>query len=246
MDSAQLYNGATFLDSTSGNMGIAYATLGAALGVPIHLVIPENAGIERLGRMKALGAQLLLSDPLEGSDGAHEVAATMADSDPDRYYFADQYNNDANWQAHYDGTGPEIWAQTRGEITHFIAGMGTTGTITGVGRFLKERKPDLQVVAVQPDSPLHGLEGLKHIATSPTPGIFDAAILDETIEVSTEDTYQLLRDLARNHGLLLGISAGAALVAASALCSRLEHANIVAILPDSGLKYLSQPFWGEA
>jgi cysteine synthase B len=146
---SKLLNGSnTLLDSTSGNMGIAYATLGAAAGIPVHLVIPENAGPERLGRLLALGAELTLTDPLEGSDGAHEVAVEMATADPDRYYFADQYNNAANWQAHYEDTGPEIWSQTKGEVTHFIAGMGTTGTITGVGKYLKEQNPNVRVYAV--------------------------------------------------------------------------------------------------
>lgn len=238
--------GRTLLDSTSGNMGIAYATLGAALGIPVHLVIPENAGPERLGRLRALGAMLTLTDALEGSDGAHEVAVAMAKADPDRYYFANQYHNDANWQAHYEGTGPEIWEQTAGEVTHFIAGMGTTGTITGAGKYLKEQNPGIRVYAVQPDSPLHGLEGLKHLATSPTPGIFDASVVDETLEVSTEDTYQMLRELARNHGLLLGLSAGAAIVAARMLGERERKGHFVTILPDSGQKYLSKPFWGES
>jgi cysteine synthase B len=243
IESGYLHEDNIFLDSTSGNMGIAYATLGAALGIPVHLVIPENAGPERLGRLKALGAELTLTDPLEGSDGAHEVAVDMAIAEPDHYYFADQYNNVANWQAHYEGTGPEIWTQTRGEVTHFIAGMGTTGTITGAGKFLKEKNPNIRVFAVQPDGPLHGLEGLKHIASSPTPGIYNERVVDETIEVPTEDTYHLLRDLARNHGLLLGLSSGAALVAARTLSEQGENGNYVMIFPDSGVKYLSQPFW---
>jgi cysteine synthase B len=243
IESGYLHEGNIFLDSTSGNMGIAYATLGAALGIPVHLVIPENAGPERLGRLKALGAELTLTDPLEGSDGAHKVASDMAAAESDHYYFADQYNNDANWQAHYEGTGPEIWAQTKGEVTHFIAGMGTTGTITGASKYLKDKNPNIRVFAVQPDGPLHGLEGLKHIASSPTPGIYNERVVDETIEVSTEDTYHLLRDLARNHGFLLGISSGAALVAARKLSEKGENGTFVMILPDSGVKYLSQPFW---
>ncbi len=240
-----LREGMTFLDSTSGNMGIAYATLGAALGIPIHLVIPGNAGPERLGRLRALGVELTLSDPLEGSDGAHAVAVSMAENEPDRFYFANQYHNEANWRSHYEGTGPEIWSQTGGEITHFIAGMGTTGTITGAGRFLKEQNPSIRIIAVQPEGPLHGLEGLKHLASSPIPGIFDESVLDEVLEVSTEETYHLLRIFAREHGLLLGISSGAALVAARSILSSVEQALAVVILPDSGIKYLSQPFWGE-
>ncbi len=245
LEAGQLDGNKVFLDSTSGNMGIAYATLGAALGVPVHLVIPENAGPERLGLIRAFGVQLTLSDPLEGSDGAHEVATEMAESRPDLYYYADQYSNPANWQAHYEGTGPEIWHQTRGEITHLIAGMGTTGTITGTGRYLKEKDPNIQIVAVQPDGPLHGLEGLKHLRSSPVPPIFDDGIPDVMMEVSTETAYQDLRDLARNRGLLLGISAGAALVAGQRMAERLDEGTIVVILPDNGLKYLSLPFWGE-
>jgi cysteine synthase B len=242
----KLGKGITFLDSTSGNMGIAYATLGAAMGIPVHLVIPENAGPERMGILRAHAAELTLSDPLEGSDGAHELAINMASAHPDRYFYADQYSNPANWEAHYAGTGPELWNQTKGELTHFIAGMGTTGTITGAGKFLKEKNPDIRVLGVQPDGPLHGLEGLKHLATSPTPQIFDENLLDEIIPVSTEETYQLLRDLARNKGLFLGVSAGAALVAAVEFASRVDSAMMGVILPDSGMKYVSLPFWSEA
>ena len=241
-----LRHGKTLLDSTSGNMGIAYATLGGVMGLPVHLVVPGNAGPERMGLLRALGAQLILSDPLEGSDGAHQVAAEMVEAEPARYYFADQYSNDANWEAHYLGTGPEIWSQTQGQITHFIAGMGTTGTITGTGRYLKEQDPDIKIIAVQPDSPLHGLEGLKHIATSPTPGIYDADVVDEILEVPTEATHELLRDLAQTQGLLLGISAGAAVIAALELSKRSTNATIVVLLPDSGQKYLSLPFWGQS
>jgi len=246
LESGSFKAGRIFLDSTSGNMGIAYATLAAALGLPVHLVIPGNAGPERISYLRALGAQLTFSDPLEGSDGAHEVASEMAKLEPERYYYADQYSNNANWQAHYFGTGPEIWTQTQGEITHFVAGMGTTGTITGSGRFLKEQNPEIRILAVQPDGPLHGLEGLKHIATSPIPRIFDAAVVDEVLSVPTEPTYRLLRSLAKNQGLLLGISSGAALLAAQELAQRLDKAKIVVILPDSGLKYLSLPFWGQS
>jgi len=241
-----LREGKTLLDSTSGNMGIAYATLGGVMGLPVHLVVPGNAGPERMGLLRALGAQLILSDPLEGSDGAHQVAAEMVEAEPARYYFADQYSNDANWEAHYLGTGPEIWSQTQGQITHFIAGMGTTGTITGTGRYLKEQDPDIKIIAVQPDSPLHGLEGLKHIATSPTPGIYDADVVDEILKVPTEATHELLRDLAQTQGLLLGISAGAAVIAALELSKRSTNATIVVLLPDSGQKYLSLPFWGQS
>lgn len=241
----QLDEGKIFLDSSSGNMGIAYATIGSALGIPVHLIIPENAGPERLGLLRAFGVQLTLSDPLEGSDGAREVAAEMAESQSDLYYYADQYSNPANWQAHYEGTGPEIWNQTQAKITHFVAGMGTTGTITGTGRYLKEKNPNIQIVAVQPDGPLHGLEGLKHLNSSPIPSIYDETIPDQIMEISTEETYQTLRHLARNHGLFLGISAGAAIIAAQRLAENLDEGTIAVIMPDNGLKYLSLPFWGD-
>ena len=243
LDSGQLEGGKTFLDSSSGNMGIAYATIGASLGIPVHLVIPENAGPERIGRLRALGVPLTLSDPLEGSDGAHEVATGLAASEPHKFFFADQYNNPANWQAHFGTTGPELWAQMDGEISHFIAGLGTTGTITGTASYLKQQDPGIQVIAVQPDSPLHGLEGLKHLESSPIPGIFNEDLINQTIEVATEETYSLLRELSQQHGLLLGISSAAAIIAAKKLAREVEMARAVVILPDSGEKYLSQPFW---
>jgi cysteine synthase B len=232
------------LDSTSGNMGIAYATLGASLQIPIHLAIPENAGVERLSRLSALGAELTLTDPLEGSDGARLVAMEMANSNPQRYFFADQYSNDANWLAHYGTTGPEIVRQTEGRITHFIAGLGTSGTLMGTGRYLQEFNKDIRLIAVQPDNPFHGLDGLKHFDSSPIPPIYNENVPHEVVRVSTEETYDLLRILARNHGLLLGISSGAALHAAVNLDTRMENGVIVVILPDSGEKYLSQSFWG--
>ena len=241
-----LEEGRVFLDSTSGNMGIAYATLGAALGIQIHLAIPANASPERLQILRALGAELTLTDPLEGSDGAREVAAEMAAREPTRFYYADQYSNPANWQAHYEGTGPEIVEQTQGTLTHFVAGMGTTGTITGVGRYLRQHIPAARVIAVQPDGPLHGLEGLKHLATSPLPEIFDEGVVDQVITVPTESAYEMLRRGARMEGVLLGVSAGAALVAALHVARRLNEGLVVAILPDSGMKYLSQRYWSQA
>lgn len=238
-----LSGGRNFLDSTSGNMGIAYATLGAALGVPIHLAIPENATPERLAILRALGAHLTLTDPLEGSEGAHAVAREMVSNHPDRYFYANQYSNPANWQAHYDTTGPEIFEQTEGAITHFIAGLGTTGTITGTGRYLKHRDEHIRIIGVQPDGPLHGLEGLKHLPSTHTPEIYDPKIVDEMRWIATEPTYDLLKDLSRSEGLFVGVSAAAAVLAAYEIARDLANGVIVVLLPDSGMKYVSQPFW---
>lgn len=238
-----LHRGIHLLDSTSGNMGISYATLAAPLGVKVHLAIPANASPARLSILRALGAELTLTDPLEGSDGARVVAADMAERHPERYYFADQYNHPMNWQSHYQTTGPEILNQTEGRITHFVAGLGTSGTMMGVGRFLKEHQPDVTLIAVQPEGPLHGLEGLKHMATSPTPGIFDPTLPDRQMEIATEDAYQMVKRLAREEGLLVGISAGAAMSAGLTLARQTKHASIVVILPDSASKYMDLDFW---
>lgn len=238
-----LNGGRTFLDSTSGNMGIAYATLGASFGIPIHLAVPANAGHHRITLLNSLGAELTLTDPMEGSDGARVVAAELAERHPDRFYYANQYSQPANWQAHYNTTGPEILSQTSGRVTHFVAGLGTSGTMMGVGRYLKHNLTDVRTVAVQPDGPMHGLEGLKHIPTSDVPQIYDQTVLDEIVDVSTEEAYRMARDLAHYEGLFVGISAAAAAVAALSIASRLEWGVIVAIFPDSGLKYIDQPFW---
>ena len=232
-----------FLDSTSGNMGIAYATLGAALGIRVHIVIPSNAGPERMTILRALGAELTETDPLEGSEGARVVAAEMAAMNPDLYYYANQYSNPANWQAHYLTTGPEIASQTNGRITHFIAGLGTTGTLMGTGRYLKETLPDVLLVAVQPDGPMHGLEGLKHLPTSDVPKIYEPTLPDETVRVNTEEAYEMVRRLGKQEGLFVGISAGAAVVAALKQAQQIESGVIVVLLPDSGMKYLHQPVW---
>lgn len=236
-------NGTVLLDSSSGNMGIAYASFGAALGIKVHLAVPENASQARLRTLRALGAQLTLTDPLEGSDGAREVAAEMAQKHPERYYYADQYNNEANWQAHYLSTGPEILKQTQGEITHLVAGLGTSGTLMGTGRYLSKHVPGVEIIAVQPDSPLHGLEGLKHLPSAPVPEIYDAQEVDRTINIDTETAYELTRRLAREEGMLVGVSAGAALAAARRLAAKLEHGTIVVIFPDTGARYLGEPFW---
>lgn len=238
-----LSGGKTFLDSTSGNMGIAYATLGASLGVPIELAIPENATPERLAILRNLGARLTLTDALEGSEGAHETALEIAARNPDHYYYADQYSNPANWQAHFETTGPEVYEQTHGAITHFIAGMGTTGTITGTGRYLKQRDPRIQIVGVQPDGPFHGLEGLKHLPSVDIPQIYDPGVVDVVRDIATEPTYDMLKQLTREEGLFVGVSAAAAVLAAYEIAVELKTGVLVVLLPDSGMKYLSQPFW---
>jgi cysteine synthase B len=236
----KLTEGKRLLDSTSGNMGIAYATYGAALGIPVTLTIPGNASPERIAILRALGAELVLTDPTEGSDGALQVARQMAEADPDLYWYANQYDNPANWQAHYQTTGPEIFAQTDGQVTHFVAGLGTTGTLTGTGRYLREVNPQVQLVAVQPDSPFHGLEGLKHLPTAIQPGIYDPDFPDRVIGVQTEAAYEMVQRLAREEGLFVGISSGAAALAALQLASELEQGLVVTLFPDAGYKYLSE------
>ncbi len=231
--------GMRLLDSTSGNTGIAYATFGAALGIPVTLVVPANASPERLTILRALGAELILSDPLEGSDGAIRLARQMAAEDPQRYFYANQYDNPANWQAHYLTTGPEIIRQTLGLVTHFVAGLGTSGTLRGVSAALKAYNPDIRVIAVQPAGPFHGLEGLKHIPTAIKPGIFDPAAYDELIEVRTEDAYHTVRRLGREEGLFVGISSGAAAWAALQVAAQLSQGVVVTVFPDAGYKYLS-------
>lgn len=231
------------LDSTSGNMGIAYATLCAALSMPVHLVVPANASPERLTILRALGAQLTLSDPLEGSEGARVLAGQMAAEEPERYYYANQYENPANWQAHYRSTGPEILRQTNSRVTHVVAGLGTTGTLTGIGRCLREALPDIRLIGVQPDEPFHGLEGLKHLPSSRQPGIFDPALVSRMERVATEDAYSMLHELAHREGLMVGVSSAAALIAALRVAHSLQRGVVVVIFPDSAAKYLSQPFW---
>jgi cysteine synthase B len=235
----RLAGGRRLLDSTSGNMGIAYATFGAALGVPVTLAVPANASPERLAILRALGAELVLTDPLEGSDGAIRTARTLAEEQPERYYYANQYDNPANWQAHYFTTGPEIVQQTGGKVTHFIAGLGTTGTLTGVGRYLRQYNPEVRLIGMQPDAAFHGLEGLKHLATAILPGIYDPGLADRTIAVSTEAAYTMVRRLAREEGLFVGISSGAAALAALELAAELDEGVVVTVFPDAGYKYLS-------
>jgi cysteine synthase B len=227
------------MDSTSGNMGIAYATFGAVLGIPVTLALPSNASSERVAILRALGAELILTDPLEGSDGAIRVARQLAAEQPGRYFYANQYDNPANWQAHYLSTGPEILQQSDCRITHFVAGLGTSGTLMGVGRYLREYNPEIQLIAGQPDSAFHGLEGLKHLPTAIRPGIFDPQLSDRTIEVGTEEAQRMVLRLAREEGLFVGISSGAAAVAALKVASELDEGLVVTVFPDAGYKYLS-------
>jgi cysteine synthase B len=237
--------GVTLLDSTSGNMGIAYAMLGVARGHRVKLVVPESVSPERLAILRAYGVDLVLSDPAEGIDGAIRMVQEIYSADPDAYFYADQYNNDDNRRAHYETTGLEVWDQTGGAVTHFVAGLGTSGTLMGTGQRLREFNPDVQLIAVQPDAAFHGLEGLKHMATAIVPGLYDKNLLDETVAVETEVAYDMCRRLAREEGWLVGISAGAALVGALRVAERLDEGTIVTIFPDSASKYLSNPFWTE-
>ncbi len=238
----QLQPGMTLLDSTSGNMGIAYAMLGAARGYKVKLTLPSNASPERITILKAYGAELILTDPLEGSDGAIVEARRLAAEDPTLYY-ANQYNNSANWQAHTKSTAPEIWQQTDGKISHFVAGLGTSGTFTGTTRRLKQFNPHVQAIAMQPDSPFHGLEGLKHMPSAIKPGIYNEDMADAQVVVRTEDAHKMARDLAKNEGLFVGISAAAAVVASLNVAQTLEEGVVVTILPDNGFKYLSDTLW---
>jgi cysteine synthase B len=241
--------GGTIMDSTSGNTGIAYAMLGAAKGYKVKLFVPANASPERFAILRAYGAELVLTDPLEGSDGAIRAVRELAAQDPERYFYADQYNNPANWQAHYKGTGAEIWQQTDGSVTHFVAGLGTTGTLMGAGRRLKDYNRSVEIVALQPDSAFHGLEGLKHISTAIKPGIYDEFFPDRQIGISTEETYVMTRRLAREEGLLVGISAAAAMVGALQVAEELAEQGkpgvVVTLFPDNAYKYLTESFWSE-
>lgn len=227
------------IDSSSGNTGIAYAMIGAVKGYQVQLVMPANVSAERKALVHAYGATLIESDPLEGSDGAIRVVRDLVTADPERYFYADQYNNPANWRAHYDTTGPEIWRQTRGQVTHFVAGLGTTGTFVGVGRFLKRMNPSVQLVGVQPEDELQVIEGLKHLETAIVPGIYDEALPDAQMSVGAEAAWEMTRRLAREGGLFVGLSAGAAVAAAFGVGRALDQGLIVTLLPDSGSKYVS-------
>jgi cysteine synthase B len=233
----------TILDATSGNTGIAYAMVGAARGYQVMLCLPENASPERKLILRALGAELHLTSPLEGSDGAIREARRLYAADPDRYFYPDQYSNDANWRAHYDTTAPEIIEQTSGRLTHFVAGLGTSGTFMGVGRRLKKFNPAIKVMSFQPNSPFHGLEGLKHMESALVPSIYDPTLADEDLRVDTEDAYRMVRRLAREEGMLAGISSGAAMCAALQVAQTIERGVVVTIFPDGAEKYLSESFW---
>ena len=239
----KLRPGKIILDATSGNTGIALAMIGAAKGYPVKLAMPSNASVERQRILRAYGAELILTDPLEGTDGAIHAVRKIYSEEPERYCYVDQYNNPANWKAHYLTTGPEIWRQTNGRVTHFVAGLGTSGTFTGTGRRLREYNPLVKLIAVQPDSPLHGIEGMKHFASSMVPGIYDPSLQDELIEVSTEEAYTMVLRLAREEGLLVGISAGANAVAALKVAERLSEGVVVTVFPDGADRYLSERFW---
>lgn len=240
-----LAGGKRLLDSTSGNMGIAYATFGVALGIPITLALPANASPERVAILRALGAELVLTDPSEGSDGAIRKVRELAAEQPERYYYANQYDNPANWQAHYFSTGPEIVEQTGGQITHFVAGLGTSGTLMGTGRYLRQYNPAIMIIAGQPDSAFHGLEGLKHMPSAIRPGIYDHQLADRIVEMPTEGAHDMVRRLAREEGLFVGISSGAAALAALKLAEELDEGVVVTLFPDAGYKYLSDKrLWG--
>ncbi len=248
LESGQLGDGKALLDSTSGNTGIAYAMLGAAIGIPIELVVPGSASVERKQILAAYGAKIVESDPYDGSDGAIKLVREMVAADPDRYFFADQYSNPANPAAHVATTGPEIWSQTDNRVTHFVAGLGTTGTLMGTGRYLKQQNPSIELVGVQPADAFHGLEGLKHLPTAIVPAIYDAQLPDRLVEVETGEAYAAARELARLEGLFVGASTGGALVAALRIGAEAtasgQPAVIVAIAPDNGSKYLSTGLWG--
>jgi len=238
--------GKTLLDSTSGNTGIAYAMIGAAQGFPVTLCMPQNVSIERKHILHAYGAHIIYTDPGDGSDGAIRAARELYAQHPDKYFYADQYSNDANWQAHYHGTANEIWQQTAGRITHFVSMMGTSGTFVGTTRRLKELNPAIRCISLQPDSPFHGIEGAKHMASAIIPKIYNAQLADDDIGISTEDAYSMAKRLAHEEGLLVGISAAAAVVGCLQVARKLaegERAVFVTILCDSGDKYLSERFW---
>ncbi|MDH4037075.1 MAG: cysteine synthase family protein [Candidatus Krumholzibacteria bacterium] len=244
----RLKPGMTILDATSGNTGIGYAMIGAARGYPVRLALPANASPERIRILEAYGAGLTLTDPALGSDGAIEAAGRIAAAEPERYAYLNQYDNDDNWRAHYESTAPEIWNQTAGCLTHFVAALGTSGTFTGTARRLRELNPAIRAISVQPDAPFHGLEGMKHMPTARVPGIYDPSLADENIEIQTETAHRAVKRLIREEGMLVGVSSGAAIAACIEVARsipRERHAMIVTIFADNGEKYLSERFWEE-
>lgn len=238
-------DGRRLLDATSGNTGIAYAMICSALGIPVTLCLPANASPERRKILRAYGVELKLTDPGAGSDGAILEARRLAEAEPERYVYVDQYGNDENWRAHYRTTGPEIWRQTEGRITHFVTGLGTSGTFMGTGRFLREQSPEVRLVSVEPDSPFHGLEGMKHMGSAIVPPIYDAGLADDAWEIATEEAYRMVKRLGREAGLLVGISSGANVAAALELAQTLTEGVVVTVLCDDASKYLSERFWDD-
>jgi S-sulfo-L-cysteine synthase (O-acetyl-L-serine-dependent) len=239
----KLRAGKVVLDSTSGNTGIALAMIGATLGYPVELVMPSNVSRERKKIIEAYGAKIHFSDPMEGSDGAIIMCRKLIAEDPEHYFKPDQYNNEANTLAHFEGTGPEIWRQTRGQVTHFVATIGTGGTVMGTGRFLKSKNRAVKVIAVEPDDAMHGLEGLKHMASSIVPGIYHEKELDDKIPIGTEDAYEMVYALGQTEGILVGQSSGAAMIASLKVAESIREGTIVTVFPDFGDKYLSTNLW---
>jgi S-sulfo-L-cysteine synthase (O-acetyl-L-serine-dependent) len=240
-----LVRGRTILDATSGNTGIAYAMIGGASSYHVVLCVPANVTPERQRVLNAYGVEVVLTDPMEASDGAIREAKRLYSQQPGRFVYLDQYNNPANWRAHYETTAIEIWRQTSGRLTHFVAGLGTSGTFVGTARRLKELNPGIQAISFQPDAPLHGIEGLKHMPTAIVPGIYEPTLANADLRVSTEDAYAMTRRLAREEGLLVGVSSGAALACALSVAEEIDQGLIVTVFPDGGERYLSQSFWAE-
>jgi S-sulfo-L-cysteine synthase (O-acetyl-L-serine-dependent) len=242
--SGRLRPGLTIVDATSGNTGIAYSMIGAAKGYAVKLFLPDNASPERKLILRAFGAELVLTSPLEGTDGSIRAVRALVAEHPDEYFYPDQYSNDANWRAHFDTTGPEIIEQTGGRVTHFVAGLGTSGTFVGTSRALRQFNPNVKVISFQPDSPFHGLEGLKHMDTALVPAIYDPTIADADLRVGTEDAHRAVRRLAREAGLMVGISSGAALAATLQVARTFDPgAVVVTVFPDGAEKYLTEAFW---
>ena len=249
--SGAFHSGKILLDSTSGNTGIAYAMLGAAEGFPVTLCMPENVSLERKQILQSYGADIIYTDPADGSDGAIRVARELAAAHPEKYFYADQYSNDANWRAHYQGTANEIWQQTQGRVTHFVSMLGTSGTFVGTTRRLRELNPRIRCISLQPDSAFHGIEGAKHMASAMVPKIYDPKLADQNLEIATEDAYAMARQLSRGAGLLVGVSSAAAVAGSLQIARQLslkrgQEAVIVTVLCDSGDKYLSERFWTES